>query len=69
MLGKNRGDSGIGNPNVNIRQIEVFHAVMEAGSVTGAAAALRVSQPSVSKHLRLLEADLGFDLFERFGNG
>ena len=68
MLGKNRGDSGIGNQNVNIRQIEVFHAVMEAGSVTGAAAALRVSQPSVSKHLRLLEADLGFDLFERFGN-
>lgn len=53
---------------MNIRQIEVFHAVMEAGSVTGAATALRVSQPSVSKHLQLLEADLGFDLFERSGN-
>ena len=53
---------------MNIRQVEVFKAIMDAGSVTGAAGKLHVSQPSVSKHLGLLEADLGLELFLRVGN-
>ena len=53
---------------MNIRQIEVFKAVMEAGSVTGAADALSITQPSVSKHLKLLEHSLGFALFRRSKN-
>lgn len=50
---------------MNVRQLEVFHAVMRAGSVSDAARLLGVSQPAVTKSLRLLEQDLGFALFRR----
>jgi DNA-binding transcriptional LysR family regulator len=53
---------------LNVRQVEVFRAVIEAGTVTAAAARLNVTQPSVSKHLKLLEAAFGVPLFERTGN-
>jgi DNA-binding transcriptional LysR family regulator len=53
---------------LNIRQIEIFKAVMECGSVSAAARRLNVSQPSVSKHLSLLELQLGMSLFLRKGN-
>lgn len=47
------------------RHIEVFRAVMTAGSVTGAAALLHSSQPTVSRELARLEQLLGYALFER----
>lgn len=47
------------------RHIEVFRAVMTAGSATGAADLLHSSQPTVSRELARLEALLGFALFER----
>jgi DNA-binding transcriptional LysR family regulator len=50
---------------VNLRQIEVFRAVMLAGSVTDAARVLRVSQPAVSRLLRFTEDRLGMPLFKR----
>jgi len=50
---------------MKFRHIEVFHAVYQTGSVTGAARALNVSQPSVSKVLGHAEDRLGFKLFER----
>ncbi|WP_120716425.1 LysR family transcriptional regulator [Tsuneonella amylolytica] len=50
---------------MNLRQIEVFHAVFLHGSVSAAARALNVSQPSVTKVLRHAEKSLGLDLFER----
>lgn len=50
---------------MKFRHIEVFHAVYQTGSVTGAARALNVSQPSVSKVLGHAEDQLGFRLFER----
>ncbi len=53
---------------LNIKQIEVFAAVMEHGSTTTAALHLRISQPSVSKHLKLLEASSGVNLFVRNNN-
>jgi len=49
----------------NIRQIEAFNAVMKAGSVTGAAATLYVSQPAVTRLLKAFEDACGFPLFER----
>lgn len=48
---------------MRVRQIEVFHAVYVNGSISAAARALQVSQPSVSKMLRHAEDQLGFQLF------
>lgn len=53
---------------MNIRQIEIFRAIMETGSVTAASEQLRISQPSASKYLNLLEASIGMALFVRTGN-
>jgi DNA-binding transcriptional LysR family regulator len=48
---------------MNGRQLEIFHAVMRMRSVTGAAGFLGISQPAVSKALRLAERQAGFRLF------
>ncbi len=53
---------------MNLRQIEVFKAVMETGSVTAASERIHISQPAASKHLKLLEESIGLSLFERTGN-
>lgn len=50
---------------MNLRHIEVFHAVYVNGSVSAAARVLNVSQPSVSNVLRHAESRLGFALFKR----
>ncbi|KRC86414.1 HTH-type transcriptional activator CmpR [compost metagenome] len=47
------------------RHIEVFRAVMIAGSVTKAADLLSTSQPTVSRELARMEQSIGFALFER----
>ena len=51
--------------SLNLRQIEVFRAVMITGSINGAAQLLLVSQPAVSRMLSHTEARIGFRLFER----
>lgn len=48
---------------ISLRHIEVFHAVYQTGSLSGAARLLGVSQPSVGKVLRHAETRLGFALF------
>lgn len=52
---------------MNFRHLEVFYAVMTAGTVTGAARQLGVSQPSVTTTLKAAEAGLGIQLFLREG--
>jgi len=52
---------------MNSRQIEIFHAVMKAGTVTKAASQLGISQPAVTTSLKQIEAALGFNLFHRAG--
>lgn len=47
------------------RQLEVFTAVMRAGTVTGAARMLNISQPALSQILIHTEDGLGFLLFNR----
>jgi DNA-binding transcriptional LysR family regulator len=54
---------------VNYRQVEVFKAIMDSGSITDAATKLRISQPAVSKALKMLEAELGLRLFDRTTKG
>lgn len=50
---------------MNLRQIEVFRAIMLTGSVSDAARFLNVSQPNISRLLRHTEDQIGFQLFER----
>ncbi len=50
---------------VNLRHIEIFHAVMTAGNLTEAARLLHTSQPTVSRELARFEKVLGLTLFER----
>jgi len=46
----------------------VFRAVAQRQSFSRAADDLHLSQPAVSKHIRLLEAEWGVRLFHRLGN-
>ena len=47
------------------RHIEAFHAIYVNGSISTAARALSISQPSLSKLLKHAEDQLGFVLFKR----
>lgn len=51
--------------NLTHRQIEIFRAIMVSGQVTRAAALLFTSQPTLSRELNRLEAQLGYGLFDR----
>jgi DNA-binding transcriptional LysR family regulator len=47
------------------RSLQVFVAIVEAGSFAAAARRLGIAQPSVSAHVRGLERETGVRLFER----
>lgn len=50
---------------MDLRQLEVFEAIMRSGSVSAAARELGITQSAVSRILARLEASLGSDLFVR----
>jgi DNA-binding transcriptional LysR family regulator len=50
---------------MRLRHIEVFHAIMQAGTISGAAQLLSISQPAATKVLQHCELRLGLTLFER----
>ena len=52
-----------------LRQLQFFVAAAEAGSVSGAARALSISQSSVTEAIRSLEDDLGVSFFDRQARG
>jgi LysR family cys regulon transcriptional activator len=53
---------------MNLQRLEVFEAIIHNDfNVSRAARQLRQSQPGLSKHLSLLEQELGFALFVRKG--
>jgi LysR family cyn operon transcriptional activator len=54
-------------PDMNIRHLRGFAAIVELGGFTPAAAKMHLSQPALSRQVRGLEADLGVRLFERVG--
>ena len=52
---------------MELRQIQYFCAVVEAGSFTRAAEVCLVSQSAISQQVKTLEAELGFELLHRHG--
>src|SRR5690349_15567600 len=54
--------------NADLRDIRYFTVVVEQGSLTKAAAALRVSQPTLSHAITRLEEALGGALWQRLSN-
>ncbi|MCP5036826.1 MAG: LysR family transcriptional regulator [Rhodobacteraceae bacterium] len=50
---------------LRFRQLQAFHAIMETGTVTGAASYLGISQPGISNLLSQLERQTRLKLFAR----
>lgn len=55
--------------SVSLDRYRIFHAVAVAGSVTGAAEQLYLSQPAVSQAIKKLERETGVRLFWRTARG
>jgi len=55
--------------NLDWSLVPSFLATAEEGSLSGAARALGISQPTVGRHIADLEEDLGVRLFDRTSNG
>ena len=50
---------------MDFRQIKLFFAVAETRNFTHAADLTFISQPTISRQMRLLESELGYELFDR----
>lgn len=57
------------SPDFDWTLVRSFLAVLDAGSLMGAARRLGAQQPTLSRHVAELEAQLGTPLFERTGRG
>ena len=53
--------------SLDLRQVEIFYYVAKFRSFSKAADALRLTQPTVSGHIKTLEASLALRLFDRLG--
>jgi DNA-binding transcriptional LysR family regulator len=54
---------------MDLKLLKAFVGVAEHGTVSKAAEILHITQPALSRQLRSLEHQAGFDLFERAGRG
>ncbi len=51
--------------SINLNTFRIFLSVFEQKSMSAAASKLHLTQSGISQHIKALEADLGFPLFER----
>ena len=50
---------------MEIKQLEYFRAIVDAGTISGAARNLHMTQPPLSYQIKMLEEELGVKLFVR----
>lgn len=65
MLKLNRNKNDMEAPSMDIRTMQYYLAVVREGTISAAAEALHVAQPSLSRQMKELEEELGASLFER----
>ena len=63
MVIKSQPTKGVSR--MDLKQLQYFVAIAEAGSITAAAKKLHLSQPPLSMQLKLLEEEMGTLLIER----
>jgi DNA-binding transcriptional LysR family regulator len=54
---------------MNLERLQLFLKIVDTGSVSAAGRESHVTQPAVSRSLKLLEEDIGAPLFDRQGRG
>jgi len=54
---------------MDLKQLRTFICVAEAGSLSRASDRLRIAQPALSRHIKLLEQEIGVELFARHVRG
>ncbi|MEZ4269286.1 MAG: LysR family transcriptional regulator [Myxococcota bacterium] len=54
---------------MNLERLTIFVKIVEAGSMSAAAGLVHLTQPALSRNLKLLEEELAAQLFERRGRG
>src|SRR5687767_12483832 len=54
---------------MELRQLRTFLVVAETGSLSRAAGRLRIAQPALSRQIRMLEEEVGTELFQRHARG
>lgn len=54
---------------MNLERLELFLKIVDTGSVSAAGRDAHLTQPAVSRSLKLLEEDIGAPLFDRQGRG
>ncbi len=54
---------------MNLERLELFLKIVDTGSVSAAGREAHLTQPAVSRSLKLLEEDIGTPLFDRQGRG
>jgi DNA-binding transcriptional LysR family regulator len=55
--------------HMNLHHLSIFFAVAGTGSLTASARRLHISQPALSRELKIFEERLGVSLFERHSRG
>ncbi|MCA0943843.1 LysR family transcriptional regulator [Salipiger pacificus] len=53
------------HPSLNVHRLQIFRTIFETSSINAAAKRLRMAQPTVSRHLAILEDEVDFSLFSR----
>ena len=54
---------------MDLKRLRSFQEVAAAGSLSHASDRLRLAQPALSRHISLLEQEIGVPLFTRHGRG